>query len=101
MEAGSTHLGPGSYNTHKYKSIDPGNKNGHKFGNSIRKPLRDTENVPGVGTYNFSSYKNSKRGGYTFNRSAKSGGRRNSSGAKLYDTRGNFPDTASYALPKP
>lgn len=63
--------------------------------------MRDTENVPGPGNYNYSQYKNSKRGGYTFNKGPKSGRKGNTDGGKLYDTRGQFPDTAKYALPNP
>lgn len=66
MEASeSTHLGPGCYNTHLYKSIKP-NSNGHKFGTSKRKPLRDTENVPGPGNYKYGGYRRSEKSGYTF-----------------------------------
>ena len=107
MEAsGASHLGPGSYNTHLYNKIGGNGKQGYKFGTGERRPLRDTEKVPGPGNYNHRFYQKSERNGFTFGKHNKKEGARTSGktrevAAKQYSTRNKFPYTANYALPKP
>jgi hypothetical protein len=94
------HLGPGSYNTEKYLAIKKDKKLGAGFGTSTRRPLTQTEEVPGPGNYKYDNYKSTQRNGYTIpksepkNKAPKDGG-------KHYTIKPTIPHTADYALPPP
>ena len=91
-------MGPGSYNTHNYNAIKADKKKGIGFGTSKRKPLSDTENVPGPGNYKHQIYKTTQKSGYTIPKAANKD-KATEEGGRHYNIKSTIPATAKYALP--